>query len=442
MRGFLANSALALTALAITAAPAWAVAPELDVASVKDAVDARLDQTYPKLDALYKDIHAHPELGFQETRTAARLADMMRTEGFEVTTGVGKTGIVALYRNGPGPTVLVRTELDALPLQEKTGLSYASFASGLLGGRLTPVDHACGHDAHMAAWVGTADALVAMKSRWHGILVFIGQPAEELVSGARAMLKDGLFTRFPKPDYGFALHTGPQAYGNIFYKPGVLTSNADGFKIMFHGRGGHGASPDATLDPIVMAARFIEGVQTLVSREKSPSEFGVVTVGSVNSGTVGNIIPDQAALSGTIRSFDPEIRKALKAGVMRVANAVAAMSAAPPPEVAFDDGATAVVNDQALSTRTAQVFKAAFGAKAVLMPRPINPSEDYSEYINAGVPSFYFLIGSADPARVAAAEAGGPPIPQNHNPGYAPVPEPTIRTGVEAMSLAVVNIMR
>lgn len=434
-------SVLTLTALIGVTTTAWASAPELNVLSVKVATNARLDQSYSKLDALYKDIHAHPELGFQEVRTAAILADIMRKQGFEVTTGVGRTGIVAVYRNGAGPTVLVRTELDALPLQEKTGLPYASVSTGLLGGRETPVDHACGHDIHMAAWVGTADALVALKSRWHGTLVFIGQPAEEVLGGARAMLKDGLFTRFPKPDYGFALHSGAEAYGKILFKSGVAYTNADNFKILFHGRGGHGSEPNVTIDPVVMAARFIEGVQTVVSREKSPSEFGVVTVGSVNAGTVGNIIPDQAALSGTIRSLDPQVRKALKAAVIRVALAVAAMSAAPLPDVEFDDGAAAVVNDQELSKRTEKVFRAAFGKNIVVLPRPLNPSEDYSEYIEAGVPSFYFNIGSSDPARVAAAEAGGPPIPRNHNPGYAPVPEPTIRTGVEAMTLAVINVM-
>lgn len=438
MRKLLASTAAAV-ALAGTAAAAHA----LDVPAAKAAVDRVLDAEYPHLDALYKDIHAHPELSTQETRTAALLAKEMRAIGFEVTEHVGGTGVVAVYRNGPGPVIMVRTELDALPVEEKTGLPYASHVQAAWNGRTVFVDHACGHDIHMAAWVGTATALVRLKDRWHGTLVFIGQPAEEAVGGARAMLKDGLLTRFPKPDYGFALHSGPTAYGTVHYRPGVLTSNVDDIQITFHGRGGHGSAPDKTIDPILIASRFVVDVQSLISREKDPQEFGVVSIGAIQGGTAGNIIPDHVDLRGTIRDYDPAVRKKLVEGVGRIARAEAAMAGAPEPDVKVGtERSDAVINDPALEARTEPVFKAAFGANAIFEPRPITASEDYSDFVEAGVPSFFFQIGVYDPKRVAEAQAGGPPLPVNHSPYYAPAPEPTIRTGVEAMSLAVMNAMQ
>jgi hippurate hydrolase len=266
---------------------------------------------YPHLETIYRDIHSHPELGFEEVRTAALLAAEMRTLGFQVTEKVGKTGVVAIYRNGAGPTVMVRTELDALPMEEKSGLPYASKAKALFNGRDTYVAHSCGHDIHMASWIGSARALVAMKDKWQGTLMFVAQPAEELVSGAKSMLADGLFTRFPKPDFAFALHTSPAPYGTIAYNVGAVTSNSDGLEITFKGRGGHGSAPDKTIDPIAIAAHFITDVQTVISREKDPMQFGVVTIGAVQAGTVGNIIPDAATLRGTIRSYDPAVRDKL-----------------------------------------------------------------------------------------------------------------------------------
>jgi len=412
-----------------------------DVAADKAAVDAVLDRGYARLDALYKDIHQHPELGMQETATAAKLAKEMRALGFQVTEKVGGTGLVAIYRNGPGPVILVRTELDALPMEEKTGLPYASRAVADWNGKSTPVDHSCGHDIHMAAWVGTAQALAAMKASWHGTLMFIAQPAEETTLGARAMLADGLFTRFGKPDYGFGLHVGPQPAGTVEYRPGAYSSNSDSLEITFRGRGGHGSMPDATIDPVIQAARFVTDVQTVISREKDPAKFGVITVGSIQSGSAGNIIPDAAVLRGTIRSHEPAVRDKLLEGVRRTALAVAAMSAAPPPDVKLEVGGRAVINDAALTAKTAPVFKAAFGDKASLSPAPINPSEDYSEFVIAGVPSLFFSIGGYDPKLIAAAAAKGETLPGNHNPGFAPTPEPAIRTGVEAMSLAVLNTL-
>ena len=413
-----------------------------DLGSSKAAIERSLDAQYPRIETLYKDIHAHPELGFQETRTAAKLAAELKTLGFEVTEGVGKTGIVGLYRNGPGPTVMVRTELDALPLAENTGLPYASKMKQMLRGSETPVMHACGHDIHMAAWVAVASVLLDLKDQWSGTLVFVGQPAEEGGGGARAMVTDGLFTRFPKPDYGFALHVGPGPYGYVAYKPGVINSTSDSFSITFNGKGGHGSRPHTTIDPVMMAGRFIVDVQSVISREKDAARFGVVTVGSVNAGNAGNVIPDSATLRGTIRSYDEQTRKKMIDGVQRTAKAVALMSAAPEPEIRVAAGAKAVVNDDALTARSGSVLKAAFGDKARLLPEPGSASEDYSEFVIAGVPSFYFGIGGLDPKALAEAQANNVAVPGNHSPEFAPVPEPTIRTGVQAMSLVVLDVLQ
>ena len=299
-----AKPLLAAFALGIMVAlPAHA---ELDVASLKQSIEASFEREYPKLDALYKDIHAHPEIAFQEEKTAAKLAAEMRAIGFEVTEKVGKTGLVALYKNGDGPTIMVRTELDALPMEEKTGLPYASRDKTIWQGRETFVAHSCGHDIHMTSWVGAAKTLVGLKDQWKGTLMFIAQPAEEVAAGARAMLADGLFTRFPKPDAGFALHDGAFPYGYVNYRVGVGSSNADGLYIKFTGRGGHGAVPQETVDPVMMASRFVVDVQSVISREKDPTEFGVVSIGSLHAGTAGNIIPDEAVLLGTIRTFKPD----------------------------------------------------------------------------------------------------------------------------------------
>ena len=426
--------------LVVTAAPALA---QPRPAQAVAEIGHRLGTSYPRLDALYKDIHAHPELGFAETRTAALLAQQMRSLGFEVTEHVGKTGVVAIYRNGPGPTVMVRTELDALPLQELTGLPYASHVQTEWNGRETYVDHACGHDIHMAAWVGAADALIANKSAWSGTLMFIAQPAEEGGGGAQAMIDDGLFKRFGKPDYAFALHTTPVAYGTVQYRPGLLTSNSDDIAITFNGRGGHGADPSATIDPVLIASRFVVDVQSVISREKDPQEPGVVTIGAIEGGSAGNIIPERVVLRGTIRSFDPATRAKLKSGVERVARAEAAMAGAPEPDIAIGGHSyDAVVNDPALTAEVGKVFKAAFGANATEQPRPGTASEDYSAYVNAGVTkSLFFTIGVYDPAKVAAGQAAGKPLPPNHSPYFAPVPEPTIRTGVTAMTLAVLDVL-
>ena len=435
MKTILTAAALA----AVLATPAFA-AP-LNVPATKKAIDAQLDRDYPQLDALYKDIHTHPELGFQEVETAKKLAAEMKALGFTVTEGVGKTGVVAVLKNGDGPKILVRTELDALPMQEKTGLPYASQATAMWNGEKVFVAHSCGHDIHMAAWVGAARQLVAMKAKWKGTLVFVAQPSEETVSGAKAMLDDGFIQKFGKPDYGFALHVGPGAAGEVYYKPGVLTSTSDALDVTFNGRGGHGSMPAATIDPVLMAARFTVDVQSVISREKDPSAFGVVTVGSIQAGSAGNIIPEKAKVRGTIRTQDATVRDKILAGIARTVKAVTDMAGAPAADYTITPGGKAVVNDAALTDRTAAVFKAAFGPQAILTPQPGSASEDYSEFIIAGVPSVYFSIGGFDPAVMAKAKADGKPLPVNHSPYFAPVPEPSIRTGVEAMTLAVLNVV-
>ena len=405
-------------------------------------IEPLVDGMYPQLEAIYKDIHSHPELSFKETRTAAKLAAEMRSLGFEVTEQVGRTGVVALYRNGAGPTVLVRTELDALPMEEKTGLPYASRVKTEWNGHETFVAHSCGHDIHMASWVGTARTLLALKEQWHGTLMFIAQPAEEAGGGARAMVDDGLFKRFPKPDFAFALHTNPSPYGFVGYRVGPITSAADSLEITFKGRGGHGSAPDKTVDPVTMAAHFVTDVQTVVSREKDPFEFGVVTVGAIQAGTAGNIIPDSAILRGTIRSYKPEVREKLLDGVRRTAKATAAMAGAPEPAIDLGDGGSAVINDKAVVQRTVAALKAQLGDPKVVEVPPITASEDFSVYGNAGVPSMFFFIGVSDPKEVAESlKKGGKPLPFNHSPFFAPVPEPSIKIGVEAMTTAVLSAM-
>jgi amidohydrolase len=436
------KSHLATGSLVLATLLAAATADAADLAGTRAAIARSLDAQYSHIDALYKDIHKNPELGFQETRTAAKLAAEMRSLGYEATEGVGKTGIVAIYKNGPGPTVMIRTELDALPMPEKTGLAYASTAKQMWRGAESPVAHSCGHDIHMAAWVATAKILMEMKDQWSGTVMFIGQPAEEGDGGARAMVADGLFTRFPKPDYGFALHVGPGPFGYVSYRPGVINSTSDGLAVTFIGKGGHGSRPHVTIDPVMMAGRFIVDVQSVISREKDSAKFGVVTIGSVQAGNAGNVIPDTALLRGTIRSYDDDTRAKMIEGVERTAKAVAMMAGAPPPEVKITSGAKAVINDDKLAERSGAVLKAAFGNKAILSPQPGSASEDYSEFVIAGVPSFYFGIGGLDPKALSQAAANKTAVAGNHSPEFAPVPEPTIRTGAEAMSLVVLDILQ
>ena len=406
-------------------------------------IDTQVSGLYAQVEALYKDLHAHPELAFEEVDTANKLAARMRLLGFEVTQGVGKTGVVAILRNGPGPMVLVRTELDALPMEEKTGLPYASRVKTTYLGKETLVAHSCGHDLHMAAWVGTAATLVKLKDRWQGTLMFVAQPAEEVLGGAKAMLQDGLFTRFGKPDAAFALHTWPMAYGEVGFNAGPVTSNSDSFELTFKGRGSHGSTPDKSIDPIVMASRFVVDVQSVISREKDPFEFGVFSIGAIQGGTSGNIIPDSVVLRGTIRSYDQSVRNKMQDGIRRTARATALMANAPEPDLKIVSGGEAVQNSAVIVDRTEGVLKMALGAAKVRRMQPISPSEDFSEYANAGVPAMFFLVGVFDPKDVEASrQPGGKPLPGNHSPFFAPVPEPSIKTSMKAMSLAVLSALQ
>ena len=428
----------------LTLIPIDALSQAMNIATgVAKDVDAQIARHYASVEGLYKDIHASPELAFEEIQTAKKLAKELRDLGFEVTEGVGKTGVVGLLRNGSGPTIMVRTELDALPMEEKTGLPYASKVKTTYLGKETFVAHSCGHDIHMASWVGTAKTLVGMKGQWKGTLMFVAQPAEEVLSGARAMLDDGLFKRFgSKPDFAFALHTWPMAHGEIGFNSGAVTSNADGFEARFHGRGAHGSAPDKSIDPVLMASRFIVDAQSVISREKDPFAFGVFSVGAIEGGTSGNIIPDSVSMRGTIRSYDQGVRAKMQDGIRRTAKSVASMAGAPEPEVKIVSGGDAAINDPALVDRTEVALKSAFGSKVKRMP-PITPSEDFAEYGAAGVPAMFFLVGVYDPKDVEASrQPGGKPLPINHSPFFAPVPEPSIKTSIKAMSLAVLTALQ
>ncbi|MEZ5561295.1 MAG: amidohydrolase [Pseudomonadales bacterium] len=432
-----------LTVSAILISALWSMIGHAEPGPIafKPRLQQVIDAHYDEVDALYRDIHEHPELAFQETRTAALLASALRSRGFEVTEQVGKTGVVAMLRNGEGPTILVRTELDALPMAEKTGLPYASRQLRDWEGEQTPVAHSCGHDIHMSVWVEVATALAELRDLWHGTLMFVAQPAEENDSGAEAMLKDGLYTRFGRPDHAVALHTGPFGYGMVGYRAGPIMSAEDTLRIVFKGRGGHGSSPHSAIDPVLIASRFVVDVQSLVSREMDPSAFGVVTIGAIHGGSAGNIIPDEVTLRGTIRSYSPEVGRKLTTGVRRVAMAEAALSAAPDPDLSITHDTDALVNDAASMQRAASVLQAAFGRGAFEMA-PVPASEDFTRYGEQGVPLTYFFIGVYEPDRFLSAMKAGESLPSNHSPQFAPVPKPTIETGALAMSLVVLEFLQ
>jgi hippurate hydrolase len=419
-----------------------AAMPEM-VAEIKKRVTA----DYDRLEALYKHIHTHPELSLIEEQTAARLAREMGDLGFEVTEKVGGHGIVAVFRNGQGPTVLVRTDMDALPVVERTGLPYASTVKTRdKDGNLVGVMHACGHDMHMTCWVGTAKVLTGLKDRWHGTLVFIGQPAEEKGAGARMMLEDGLFKRFPKPDYCLALHCdGRAAYGDITFTEGLALANVDSVDILVRGKGGHGAAPHTTVDPIVLAARIILDLQTLVSREVNPTDPAVVTIGSIHGGTKHNIIPNDVKLQITVRTTKAAVRKHVLEGIERIAKAAAVGARAPEPVVKIDPAefTPALVNETQLTRKTVALFKEVLGPDRVHERPPVMGGEDFSRYGKDGIPIFLYFLGTIDPRRVADSQReGGPILPSLHSDLYYPVPEPSIKTGVLTMSLAVLNLLK
>jgi hippurate hydrolase len=407
---------------------------------------AEIDAVFPDIDALYIDLHRTPELGFQEIQTAAKLAARVKALGFDVTTGVGKTGIVAVLRNGPGPTVMLRTELDALPVEEKTGLPFAStVVVKNAAGQSTPVMHACGHDLHMAAWAGTARLMAEHRTRWSGTLVMVGQPAEEGLGGARAMLTDGLFTRFPRPDFALSLHDDDtMPAGTIGYHPGLFRAMSDSVTITVYGRGGHGAMPHNTVDPIVLASRIVLSLQTIVSRENNPVDPIVITVGSIHGGTQANIIPDEVRLQLSVRTYTEEVRARTFAAVRRIAKGEAT-SAGAPREPQVDTPARAnppVYNDPALTMRLAGALKKGLGESAVVeMPAKMT-SEDFSEYGLAGVPSALLHIGAVDPSKLAAARKSGIPVPAPHSPEWAPEREPTLKGAIRAEVTALLELLR
>jgi amidohydrolase len=401
---------------------------------------AEVDAIYPDIEAFYIDLHRNPELAFQEVRTAGKLAEFTKALGYEVTTGVGKTGIVAVLKNGSGPTVMLRTELDALPVEEKTGLPFASKVVGkTASGQTTPVMHACGHDIHMSAWAGTARWMAEHKNRWHGTLLLVGQPAEESGSGgAAAMLKDGLFTRFPRPNFALSLHDDDtMPAGTIGYHPGPFRSMSDGVTIVVHGRGGHAAMPMNTVDPIVLASRIVLALQTIVSRENNPTDPVVITVGSIHGGTTGNVIPDEVRLQLSVRTYTPEVRRKTLAAIRRIAKGEAIAAGAPrEPEIISrgDEPAESVVyNDPALVARLAAALKTGLGDKTVVpMPAKMT-SEDFGQYwITGKVPSALLHIGAVNAEKFAEIQKTGIPGPAPHSPEWAPDREPTLKGAIRA----------
>ena len=410
------------------------------------SMQAEIDALYPDLSALYEDLHRNPELGFQETRTAGVLAARLKTLGFDVTTGVGKTGIVAILRNGQGPTAMLRTELDALPVEEKTGAPFASrVTTKNAAGQLVPLMHACGHDLHMTAWMGTAAWMASHRQGWKGTLMLVGQPAEETVSGAAAMLKDGLFTKFPKPDYAIGLHDDDTLpAGTIGYHAGFFRASMMAPVITMYGRGGHGAVPQNTVDPVVMAARTVMSLQTIVARETNPQDPLVVTIGSIHGGTQGNIIPDQVRMELSVRTFSDDVRKRTLAAIERIAKAEAAAAGAPrEPSIEFANaGIGPVFNDPALTVRVAGVLKTAMGGDRVVeMPAKMT-SEDFSEYGRAGVPAVLLHIGAVNAATLAESKRTGVPVPAPHSPEWLPELEPTLKGAVRAEIAALLELLR
>jgi amidohydrolase len=414
------------------------------IAAAQTPTLKEIESVYPEARALYLDVHEHPELSTHEIQTATKLAAGLRGAGYEVTEHVGGTGIVGILKNGAGPTIMLRTELDALPVEEKTGLPYASKVHTKDdGGRDVGVMHACGHDLHMAAFLGTAQIMARSRNTWHGTLMLIGQPAEEMIGGAQAMLHDGLFTRFQKPDVAVALHVG-NAFpaGVVGITPGTYNTNSDSVRITIYGKGGHGAMPHTTVDPIVIAARTILALQTIASREVKPGEMAVVTVGYIRAGTKNNIIPDQAEMGLTVRTFKPEVREQILAAIQRITKAEAAAAGAPrEPSVERYEGTSRVYNNPPLAERLRAPLEVALGKNNVVTSEPISTSEDFSYFVEAGVPGFYFELGGADPQKFAEAKAAGTSLPSNHSALFAPDVDPSLHTGIIAEVAVLRNLL-
>jgi amidohydrolase len=384
------------------------------------------------LHAVYRDLHRNPELSFEETRTAAIAAEHLESAGFEVLTGIGPTGVVGVLRNGEGPTVLLRADMDALPVAEDTGLDYASANAGVM--------HACGHDVHVTSLIGAAERLSADRSEWHGTLIALFQPAEEVGGGAQSMLDDGLYERIPVPDVVLGQHVGPAPAGALGAHPGPAFASADSIDITVYGRGGHGSRPETTIDPIVLASAIVLRLQTIVAREIAPGETAVVTVGRLVSGTKNNIIPETAELGLSIRAYNEDVRTRVIAAVERIARGEAVASGAPEPLIEYAESFPVTVNEPMATERTSQAFRAAFGEAAVLDPGQVSGSEDVGLLATAaGAPLVYWILGGADAQTYLAAASAGTverDIPSNHSPHFAPVIDPTIDRGVAALVAA------
>ncbi|NCP14579.1 MAG: amidohydrolase [Sphingomonadales bacterium] len=435
IRAILAGGSL----LAMAAVPAHAD-------ELRDAVAADL----PALVELYQDLHANPELSFQEVETAKKLAARARALGFDVTEGVGKTGVVAVMRNGNGPTVMLRADMDGLPVIEQTGLPYASTRRAVPAtGIETGVMHACGHDTHMAAWIGTAQQLVSRRDQWSGTLVMILQPAEEIGEGAKAMLDDGLYTRFPKPDYVLAFHDAAQApAGTIGYANGFALANVDSVDIVVPGVGGHGAYPHTTKDPVVLASSIVMRLQTLVSRELNPTDSAVVTVGSFQAGSKHNIIPDEARLQITVRSYSDVNRKQLLDGIARIARGEAIAAGMPDdklPRVTVADPYTpATYNTPDLTARVANLLQPRFEGKLTEVSAVMG-GEDFSQFYRAdreNVESLILWVGGVKAEEWAKAERGEITLPSLHSPFWAPDAPVVIATATEALTAATLDVMQ
>jgi len=414
--------------------------------SAQRTLTAEVDAIYPDIETLYQDLHRNPELGFQETQTAAKLAARLKSLGFDVTTGVGKTGIVAVMNNGAGPAAMLRTELDALPVAEKTGLPFASRVTARnAAGQLVPVMHACGHDIHMSAWAGTARLMAEHKDRWRGTLILVGQPAEEGGGGAAAMLADGLFTKFPRPDFALSLHDDDtMPAGTIGYRAGLFRAMSDRVDITVYGRGGHAAMPHNAVDPVVLASRIVLALQTIVSRENNPSDPVVITVGSIHGGTQANIIPDEVKLELSVRTFTIPVRARTLAAIRRIAKAEADSAGAPrePLVTAPAVARPPVVNDPALISRLAAALKNGLGEQNVVeMPAKMT-SEDFAEYGAAGVPIALLHIGAVSRAKLDEASRTGIPVPAPHSPEWAPDYEPTLKAAIRAEVTTLLELLR
>ncbi len=421
-----------------------AIAPEETSAAAGVGAE-QVNAIYPDIEALYIELHRNPELAFHERRTAATLAARVKELGYEVTTGVGGTGVVAILKNGPGPVVMLRTELDALPIEEKTGLPFASTVKTKNeAGELIPVSHMCGHDLHMSAWVGTAELMAKNREGWHGTLMLVGQPAEEIVSGAAAMIRDGLFTRFPKPDYAFGVHDESSLPAGVLgFHTGYFRAAVSNLDITVYGKGGHGAYPQKTVDPVVLAARIVLGLQTIVSRENNPIDPAVITVGSIHGGTVWNIIPDQVKLQLTVRSFDPEAHKRLLSAIARETKGEALAANAPrEPLIETKSSTDAVFNDLELTLRTVAAARVALGAERVVeMPAQMG-SEDFSQFGLAGVRSVLLHVGAVDPAKLEEARKTGVSVPGVHTSLWAPAREPTIKAAITVETAILMDLMK